>query len=330
MREAPGAAIGAERNFMKQTHGDRLAAAGLEVEIEDFGPDFSGRGIQRGEQSRTLSSDDVAELERARADLSQIVIEPGRQCRIEVNDVAGGIDRKEPGRRVVEIVDGMLELLEHIFLPLALARNIGDRPHRHARDRVVSRRAGRTRMRSQRATLPGGTGDAYLFLQPASLSRGLEQAVDRLGDVRIADKDPLDRPDIVYAGCTDEIEVSGVGIEHASGMIGHQDAVESAVHHCLEQRVALILAGKLHDAGGRSEEREHADRSEHRQQNQDVGLDIVPAHVDQTAGRGDQHRCNHQHHGDRTAARRILAFVVSLALVRVSRLASALPDHDLP
>ena len=143
------------------------------------------------------------------------------------------------------------------------------------------------------ATHPGGTGDAYLLLQPASLSRGLEQAVNRLRHVRIADKDPLDRPDIVYTGCTDEIEVGGVGIKHPPGMIGHQDAVERAVHHSLEQRVAMIPAGKFHDSGGCCEKCEYADCSEHRQQNKDVGLNIVPIHVDQAAGGGDQNRRNH-------------------------------------
>ena len=75
-------------------------------------------------------------------------------------------------------------------------------------------------------------------------------------------------------------------------MIGHEDAVERAVDHRLEQRVALISGGKFHDAGSRSEKCEHADRAEHGQQDQDIGLDIIPVHVDQAARSRDQDRRN--------------------------------------
>ena len=178
-------AIGAKRDFMKQAHGDRLAAARLRSRSKNFGLDLSGRGIQRGQQRRTLSRDDVAKLERARADLGEIVIEPGRQGRIEIDDVACGIDRKEPGRRMVEIIDGVLELLEDIFLPLALARNIGDRPHRHARRRVVSRRAaahaceasGRLLRRCPRCALPPAAGAP--LAQPLASDKSTRRRQDR-------------------------------------------------------------------------------------------------------------------------------------------------------
>ena len=103
-------------------------------------------------------------------------------------------------------------------------------------------------------------------------------------------------------------------------MIGHEDAVECAVYDRLEQWVALISGGKFHDTGSRSEKCEHADRAEHGQQDQDIGLDIIPVHVDEAAGSRNQDRRNQQHRGDGTAAWRTLALIVSLALVGVSRL----------
>ena len=97
--------------------------------------------------------------------------------------------------------------------------------------------SGRTRMRSQRAA-SAGAGDAHFFLQPAALARRLEQAVDRLGDVRIADEHPLDRPHVVVVGGADQVEIGGIGVEHAAGLVGDHDAVEGIVDHRLEQRIA--------------------------------------------------------------------------------------------
>ena len=137
VREAPARAVGAERHFMKQPHRHRLAAARLQIEIEHLGFHFARRGVERGEQRRAFAGDDIGELERAGADLRQIVIEPGGERGVEIDDVAGGIDREEAGRRVVEIIDGVLQFLEHVFLALAVARHVGDRPHRHARVRLA-------------------------------------------------------------------------------------------------------------------------------------------------------------------------------------------------
>ena len=122
-----------------------------------------------------------------------------------------------------------------------------------------------------------GAGNAHLLLQAAALARGLEQAVDRFGDVGIADEHPLDRPHVVAVGRPDQVEIGGVGVEHAAGLVGDHDAVEGIVDHRLEQRIALAPAGKLHDAGGHGEQRDDADGAEQRQQRQDVGSGVRAA-----------------------------------------------------
>ena len=63
---------------------------------------------------------DLGEVRAAGADHGEVVAEPGRQRRVHVDDRAGGIDREEAGRRVVEIVDRVLQLLEDVLLALAL------------------------------------------------------------------------------------------------------------------------------------------------------------------------------------------------------------------
>ena len=61
----------------------------------------------------------LLEPQSAGAELRQVVIEPFGQRGVEVADLAIGIDREEAGRRMVEIVDGVLQLLEDVLLALA-------------------------------------------------------------------------------------------------------------------------------------------------------------------------------------------------------------------
>ena len=293
---------------MEQPYRHRLAAARLEIEVEHLGFDVPRRGVERGQKRGALAGDDVGELERAGADLGEVVVEPVRQRGVEIDDVAGRIDREEAGRRVVEIVDGVLQLLEHVLLALALARDVGDRPHRQPRLAL----AGAERAHAQPQPAAGiAAGNAHLLLQPAALARGLEQAVDRFGDIGIADEHPLDRPHVACVRRADQVEISGVGVEHAARCVGDHDAVEGIVDHRLEHRVAGVLAGKPQDAGGDRKQREHADGAEHRQQQQDVGRRMLAPDIDEAGGRPHQEQRDQQHLADRTAARRALAAVES-------------------
>src|SRR6202043_2413803 len=59
-----------------------------------------------------------------------IVMDPVGEPRIDIGDLAGGVDREEAAWRVIEIFDCVLQLLEHVLLPLAVAGDVGDRPYR--------------------------------------------------------------------------------------------------------------------------------------------------------------------------------------------------------
>ena len=192
-----GRAVGAERHLMKQPHRHRLAGARLEVEIEHFGFDVAGRGIERGQQRRAFAGDNIGELERADADLRQILIEPGRQRGVEINDVAGAIDREEAGRRVVEIIDGVLEFLEHVFLA-GRARASRRRSTTPSSARRAGSRPAAARACAASAPLsPSWPATRTSSDQPPALARRLQQPEDRFRHVRIADEHPLDRPHVV-------------------------------------------------------------------------------------------------------------------------------------
>ena len=182
-----------------------------------------------------------ASFEPARADLRQILIEPIGERGVEIDDVALVIDREESGRRVIEIIDGVLQFLKDVFLPLALARDVGQRPDRQPP--VAPAAAERPDAKPQPARRPAlGAGNPHLFLQALAFARRLQQPVDRLGRVGIADEGALDRPQIVGVRGIGQIEIGGIGIDHPAVAVGDDDAVEGAVDHRLDQRIGRLAA----------------------------------------------------------------------------------------
>ena len=126
---------------------------------------------------------------------------------------------------MIEIVDRVLQLLKDVLLPLALARHVGERPDGQRRRALAF--AERPHAQPQPARRPAlHAGDAHLFLQALAFARRLEQPVDRFGRVGIADEHALHRPHVVGVGRVDEVEIGGVGVEHAAVRVGDQYAVE--------------------------------------------------------------------------------------------------------
>ena len=64
----------------------------------------------------------------ARRKTRQIDAEPFGERGVDVGDAAVGVGREEAGRRVVEMVDRLLQVEEEAFLLGALARDVGDLP----------------------------------------------------------------------------------------------------------------------------------------------------------------------------------------------------------
>ena len=296
---------------MKQPHRHRLAASGFQVEVEHLGLHFAGRRGQRRQQRRALAGDNVRQFQRTDADLRQILVEPARQRRIEIDNGARRIDREEAGRRVVEIIDSVLQFLEHVLLTLTLARHVGDRPDRHPG--ITFARSEWPHAHAQPAALLARlAGDPHFLDQSPAFARRLEQAVDRFRYIGVADEDLLDRPHVITVGGADQVEIGGVGIKHPAALVGDQHAVETIVDDGLEQRMSAILARIAQNAGGQRKQGENPDRAERCQHPEDVGLSVFARHVHRADGGGDQRHGDQQHHADRARARRALALVERL------------------
>ena len=159
---------------------------------------------------------------------------------------------------MVEIIDGVLEFLKHVFLPLELARHVGDRPHRQAGLALaVTERAHAHPQPAPGLVLAGA--HAHLLLQATAFARCLEQAIDRLGDARIANEDPLDRAHVAGGRGIGERKIGSVGIDDAPTGIGDESAFAGAVDHRLDERACHLLARYAQDAGREREQQKHAD-----------------------------------------------------------------------
>ena len=102
-------------------------------------------------------------------------------------------------------------------------------PRPRASPRACASPSGRTRMPQPARRRAVGAGDAHLFLQPLAFARRLEQPVDRLGHIGIADEDPLDRPHVLRARRAGQLEIGGVGVDDVAARIGDHEAVEGVV-----------------------------------------------------------------------------------------------------
>ena len=298
-----GRAVDAESELVEQPNRQRSPAAGLELKIERLGLDFARRRTQRGQQRRAVAGDEVDKLEAAGADLRQILIEPIGKRSVEIDHVTLGIDREKSGRRVIEIVDGVLQFLKDVLLPLTLAGDVAQRPHGHAA--VTAAFAERAHAEPQPAGRPAfGPGDAHFFLQALTFARRLEQAVDRLGGVGIADEHALDRPHIVGIRRVDQIEIGGVGVNDAAVAVGDENAIKGVIDEGFDERIGRLGRRQPQDARRERKQREYADRGEHRQKDENIRLGRAASEHDEGGGGGDQHGRDQEHQDNAAGARR--------------------------
>ena len=291
--------VGAEGDLVEEPRRHRASTSGLEVDIEHLGLHFPGRRGKRGDQRRALAGDNVIEFQFARADLRQILVKPFGQRGVEVGDVALRIDREEASGRMVEIVDGVLQLLEGIFLALEFAGYVRDRPDGCALLTLAV--AERPHAHAQPPSLRARLGaDAHLLLQTSTLARRFKEAVDRLRHAGIADESALDRLDVACLR-VGEIEVGRVGVNDSAVGVGNEDAVDSLVEDGLEQRASGVLTGRPQDAGGQRKQQEHTNRRQHGQQREYIGLTTGPADQEQPDAGAHQNDRDQQHHADAAA-----------------------------
>src|SRR5262249_34916014 len=162
----------------------------------------------------TVTGDYLADFEPAGADLGEIMIKPIGKRGIEIDDFALVIDRKKSSGRVIEIVDGVLQFLEHVLLTLTFPRHVGKRPDGQPRRALVA--AERPDAESEPARGPAfHARDTHLLLELAAFPRRSQQPIDGLRRIGIAHERALDRPRVFAVASFGQIKVSRIGVDDA-------------------------------------------------------------------------------------------------------------------
>ena len=156
----------------------------------------------------------------------------------------------------------MLQFLKHVLLPLAVAGDVRDRPHRVFR--LALALAERPNPHPQPAAMRAiAAGDADFFLLPLAFARRLEQAKHRFRHIGITDEDPLHGARLPRGRSTREREIGGVGIDHVAAGVGDRQPVMGMIGDPPHDRVVGGTIGETNNSGGESEQVEQPD---HRQQ----------------------------------------------------------------
>ena len=175
-----------------------------ELDVEGLGPRLVPPRRDAEQQFLAGLRDDVLEGQRAHRRLLEGEAQPLGQGGVHIGDLAIGFCREEPGRRLVEIIDDVLEVSEGVFLlgtvsadVLLAPERIGFAVRHHRGDadpdphRPVGLGAGRR----------GAGIEAEFFLRRPAFAGGLGQTVDVVGDIGIAGIDVLDADEAGETRC---------------------------------------------------------------------------------------------------------------------------------
>jgi hypothetical protein len=283
------------RNPVHQPHRQALAVGLEQIEIELRGAVEPRFGLHRFHQRHAGAGNQIAQHHLARQERGQVDAQPVGQRRVEIDDLAVAAGREEANRRMIEIVDGVLQLLEHHFLLGALMADIGQLP-RHQRDILFTRgdrpaaqpvpvaRIGALLAGAQRLR------HAEFFLSLAPLAHGVGQPVDGFGRFPVARQDRLDRLHVGRTGRAGQPPVGVVGIDHAALLVRDQRAFGMGVDEGAGQRVGGGLRHDVDEADHRGDEKEDPDHRQHAE-NAEHQLIVEPV-LEQEEGdrRADHHQ----------------------------------------
>ena len=292
-----------EGDAVEEPHRQALAAALAQVEVMDLGPDLAGAADHTGQQRRAVARHEVGQGQAARAELGEVIVEPARQRGVHVDNLARRIDRHEAGRGMVEIVDGVLQLLEDVLLALAVARHVGDapqhrpadagplqRPHLHPVPGHAVRRAERRRQ-------------ADLLRRHLALAGRLGEPVDRLRHLRRPGEQAFDGEQAVPARRrAGQAPVGLVGVGDAAVTLDNEEAVRGGVGHRPGQVAPRCLAAELDDPDGRGEQGEYAHHREQGEKADDQRLCLFAGQQRQRNRGSDQPARQRQQQQDIAAA----------------------------
>ncbi len=213
------------------------------------------------DQRHTLAGDDVRHSHRTGRKLRKIDAEPFGQGGVQINNLTLATCGKETGRRVVEIIDGVLQFAEEAFLIFPLRRDIGNLED-------VQRLAARilqhptfqsVPVRPAGSGLPERLEQTELLVTVTPLPQNIDEAIERLGRFPAAREQRLQALDIARLRGAAHPAIGGVGVDHMPLGIGNQCAVRVCRQETAGQPVRLRLRHDLDE----TDDRRHQKKDTH-------------------------------------------------------------------
>jgi hypothetical protein len=189
---------------------------------------------------------------------------------------------------VVEIIDRVLQLLEHAFVPLAVLGDVADGPERRGPAAGAGDRPHPQAVPAELTAAAERRAEPQLLGRGAPLARRLGQAIHGLRDFRTTREQALDRLRLGALLGAREAQVPLVRVDDAAGILDNQEPVGGRVGHDLREVVARAGPGKAHGPDRDREHKEHADHGEHGQKAEDHRLGLLVGHEAEAREGGDE------------------------------------------
>jgi hypothetical protein len=260
-RQAVAVGVNAVDQLHRQAH-----AVGLgQFHVDHRCARHAGFRPHRIDHRHAVAGDDVGNRNRSRPEGRQVDAEPAGKRRVDILDAPVPVCREETDRRLVEIVDRLLQFEECLLLVVTLFRDVGQPPHPQrlaiARHRQKPRRGAVPARPLVSGAQSGRQAEFLVRLHAANDVVG--KAVDGIRRIVMARQHGFRRQQILGAGNAGHLAIGLVGIDDGALLIEDADTVG----HLVDEAAADVLGapglGEFHEADGRGEQVEHA---HHRQQ----------------------------------------------------------------
>ena len=266
VRLGPGAPSRVARDAVHEAHRQRLAGDRRQVEIDDGVARRARIGLDRADQRHAVAGDDFRKRGVAGREARKVDAQPFGERGVDVGDAAFLVGGEEAGRRVVEMVDRLLQVEEEALLLGPLARDVGDLPGgqrlplaRHAegaRPHPVPARAGL-------GAGPDRLRQPELAVARLAVAQARGQPVDDRRGFRHVREQAFDRLDVGCIGGAGHVGIGAVGVDDAALEVGD----DQALRHRIDERLGQFVVGRarrnLHEADRRGEQVADADHGEH-------------------------------------------------------------------
>ena len=275
---------------MQEADRQDLAVVLFKVKIDGGGARLARLGADGLEQRHAVAGDDLRYRQPAGAERGEIDSQPVGERGVQVGDAPVAVGGEEAGRRVVEMVDRLLQVLEEALLLGTFAGNVGQLPDEMRLG--VARHLQRPGGDPVPARL--GVGGAQRMGKPELLAR-LQAVAQPVGhhveDVRrlvLARQQRLDRLDVGGALRAGQFRIGAVGIDDAALLVGDHQAVIGRVEIGLGEGAAIGFRRQLDEAHDGAEQVEEADDGEDAEDTDDDGFVETVAEQAKRRGNGDE------------------------------------------